>query len=35
VNIPASSTSYDVNSDLRDRYITNCLERRGFTVTFK
>ncbi|WJI80807.1 MULTISPECIES: hypothetical protein [unclassified Mesorhizobium] len=32
VNIPASSTTYDVNDGLRDRYITRCLEAKGFGV---
>ncbi|TIM13649.1 MAG: hypothetical protein E5Y67_16235 [Mesorhizobium sp.] len=32
INIPASSTTYDVNSELRDRYIVRCLEGKGFGV---
>ncbi|TIT23912.1 MAG: hypothetical protein E5W70_05920 [Mesorhizobium sp.] len=32
VNIPASTTSYDVNAELRDRYVTRCLEGQGFGV---
>ncbi|RWN94736.1 hypothetical protein [Mesorhizobium sp.] len=32
VNIPASSTTYDVNGELRDRYIVRCLQSNGFTV---
>lgn len=33
LNIPASSTTYDVNSELRDRYTVRCLEGQGFGVT--
>lgn len=32
VNIPASSTTYDVNQDIRDRYVVRCLQAKGFTV---
>ncbi|RWH34440.1 MAG: hypothetical protein EOQ80_33110 [Mesorhizobium sp.] len=32
VNIPASSTTYDVNGELRDRYVVRCLQSKGFTV---
>ncbi|MER8938734.1 hypothetical protein NKH82_04405 [Mesorhizobium sp. M0915] len=32
INIPASSTTYDVNGELRDRYIQRCLQGQGFTV---
>lgn len=32
INIPASSTTYDVNAELRDRYIVRCLEGQGFGV---
>lgn len=32
VNIPASSSTYDANGALRDRYITRCLQAKGFTV---
>jgi hypothetical protein len=32
VNIPASSTTYDFNEGLRDRYMTRCLEVQGFGV---
>lgn len=33
VNVPPSSTTYDANQDLRDRYITRCLQAKGFSVT--
>jgi hypothetical protein len=33
VNIPASSSTYDVNGDLRDRYIKRCLASKGFSVS--
>ncbi|RWP30298.1 hypothetical protein [Mesorhizobium sp.] len=32
VNIPGSTTTYDVNQDLRDRYMVRCLESKGFGV---
>ncbi|ESY03883.1 hypothetical protein X753_21215 [Mesorhizobium sp. LNJC399B00] len=32
VNIPGSTTTYDVNQDLRDRYMVRCLEGQGFGV---
>ncbi|RUV92414.1 MULTISPECIES: hypothetical protein [unclassified Mesorhizobium] len=32
VNIPGSTTTYDVNQGLRDRYVTRCLEAKGFGV---
>lgn len=32
VNIPATTTTYDVNQELRDRYVTRCLEVSGFKV---
>jgi hypothetical protein len=32
INIPPSSTTYDVNADLRIRYIARCLEAKGFAV---
>ncbi|MET3521477.1 hypothetical protein [Mesorhizobium abyssinicae] len=32
VNIPGSTSTYDVNQGLRDRYITRCLEAKGFGV---
>lgn len=32
VNIPASSTTYDVNGELRDRYVVRCLQSKDFTV---
>lgn len=32
VNIPAQSTSYDVNEGLRDRFIDRCLASKGFAV---
>jgi hypothetical protein len=32
VNIPASTTTYDVNQGLRDRYMSRCLEGQGFQV---
>ncbi|GLS39743.1 hypothetical protein GCM10010869_53400 [Mesorhizobium tianshanense] len=34
VNIPGSTTTYDVNQGLRDRYIVRCLEAKGFGVKF-
>jgi hypothetical protein len=30
VNIPSSSTNYDVNEDLRIRYVVNCMRRQGY-----
>jgi len=32
VNIPATASSYDVNKNLRDRFITRCLMEKGFSV---
>jgi hypothetical protein len=32
VNIPGSTTTYDVNEGLRDRYINRCLQSKGFQV---
>lgn len=32
VNIPASTSTYDVNAGLRDRYIDQCLRAKGFEV---
>ncbi|TIS53295.1 hypothetical protein [Mesorhizobium sp.] len=32
IDIPATTTTFDVNAALRDRYITRCLEGKGFTV---
>lgn len=33
VNIPASSTTYDVNEELRSRQINRCLQAKGYSVT--
>lgn len=30
VNIPASASTYDANAGLRNRYIGQCMQRRGF-----
>lgn len=32
LNIPATATTYDVNQELRDRYLARCLQAQGFTV---
>ncbi|MER8882589.1 hypothetical protein [Mesorhizobium sp. M0816] len=33
INIPASANTYDVNAGLRDRFIEQCLQQNGFTIT--
>lgn len=33
IDIPASSSTYDVNQDLRDRYVKRCVEAKGFSIT--
>ena len=33
LNIPARAETYDVNADLRDRYIAQCLRGKGFDVS--
>lgn len=30
INIPASSSTYDANEQIRDRYIQRCLRQKGF-----
>lgn len=35
VNIPASSSTYDVNQSLRDRTIARCLASKGFDIVQK
>lgn len=33
VNVPPTATTYDVNAELRDRYLDRCLQAKGFSIS--